>query len=197
MPRQACRVFPTLSSRSTKSPGRTRPQQRSPLLCWRLRKVHRARRFEKAMCSNPSKVGMGMTGKRGIGLLHANYLPDNRASSLATKSDGGGKTLSILAWPGSSCAKYIPQTAPIPKRLIFCWETWSARSDRARTRQILAREVYIPPPAWLPAPGHWSTRSLSRRALGCWRRMCSAWRCCAGTERCGVAAELTQDADLP
>jgi hypothetical protein len=54
MPRQASRVFRTLSSRSTKSLSRTRPQQRSPQLCRHLRKVHRARRFEKAMCSNSS-----------------------------------------------------------------------------------------------------------------------------------------------
>jgi hypothetical protein len=47
---------------------------------------------------------MGMTGKRGIGLLHANYLSDKCASSLAPKSDGGGKTLSLFAWPGSPCA---------------------------------------------------------------------------------------------
>jgi hypothetical protein len=59
VPKQASRVFPILSSRSTKSPGLTRPQLRSPRLCWHLGKVYRARRFEKAMCSNPFKVRYG------------------------------------------------------------------------------------------------------------------------------------------
>jgi hypothetical protein len=59
-----CRVRPAassrpLSSQSTKRPGRTRPQRRSPQLCWHLRKVHRARRFEIAKYSNPPEVGYG------------------------------------------------------------------------------------------------------------------------------------------
>ena len=37
-------------------------------------------------------------------------------------------------------------------------------------------------PASLPAPGRWSARFPSRRASGCWRRVCSAWRCCAAPE---------------
>ena len=72
VPKQACRVFPTLSSRSTKRPGSTRPQRRSPQLCWHLRKVHRARRFEKATCSNPSKVGYG---SRAVNLEVSIYRP--------------------------------------------------------------------------------------------------------------------------
>ena len=57
--RKACRGFPISSSRSTKRPGPTTPQRRSPQLCWRLRKVHRARRFEMVKYSNPSSGASG------------------------------------------------------------------------------------------------------------------------------------------
>jgi DNA-binding transcriptional LysR family regulator len=59
MPRNACRVYPISSSLSTKRQGRT-PQRRSPQLCWRSRKVHRARRSEMAKYSNPPEVGYVM-----------------------------------------------------------------------------------------------------------------------------------------
>src|ERR1700751_3007662 len=60
MPRKACRVYPISSSLSTKRPGRTRPQQRSPQLCWRSRKVHRARRFEWPSIQTRPKSVMGL-----------------------------------------------------------------------------------------------------------------------------------------
>jgi len=50
---------PDLEFAIYEKPRPDKAQQRSPQLCWRLRKVHRARRFEKAMCSNPSKVFYG------------------------------------------------------------------------------------------------------------------------------------------
>lgn len=45
--------------RSTKTSGRTRPQQHSPRLYWHSLKIHRAPRFERAVCSKSSKVRYG------------------------------------------------------------------------------------------------------------------------------------------